>query len=74
MHGAELPYQALEFLPPHAPLGNRDVQEVSEFMEILLWEGDRYRLGVDSPTEDLFNALPVSVLGQELLDRHRVFG
>ena len=42
--------------------------------ELAIWEGDRSHLGVDGPTEDLLDALPVSFHGQELLDRHRVFG
>ena len=74
MHGAELPYQALQFLLPHAPMGGRNVQEVPQFLELALWEGDCYRLGVNDLSEELLDALPVSFPGIELLYRHRVFG
>ena len=52
VHVTEFPYEALQFLPPHAPLGGRNVQEVSDFLELALWEGDHSYLGVDSQTED----------------------
>ena len=70
VHGAEIPYQALQVLPTHAPLGYRDVQEVPEFLELALWEGDRPRLGVGELPEDLIDALPISLPSQELLDQY----
>ena len=74
MHGEELPCQALQFLPTHALLGDRDFQEVPAFLELALCEGYRYRLGANNPPEDIPDALPMSLPVQELLDQHRVLG
>ena len=74
MHVAEIPYQSLQILPAHASLGGWDVQEVAQFLEIALWEGDRPCLGVYNPPKDLLDALPISLTVKERLDRHLVLG
>ena len=63
MHGAELPYQVLQFLPTHMSLGDQEVQEVPEFLELMLWESDCPCLGVDDTPEDLLYALPTPLSG-----------
>ena len=43
-------------------------------LEIAIWEGNHPCLGVYDPPDDLLYTLPISLTGQELLDRHQVLG
>ena len=74
MHGADLPYQALQVLLAHALIGDWYIQEDLEFLDLVLWKGYRFRLSVDDTPEDLLNTLPISLLYQDLLDQYRFLG
>ena len=74
MSVSELPYQGIQILPTHVLLGGWGVQEVLQLLDLALWESNHPCLGVYDPPENLPDALPVSLPGQELLDQNQVLG
>ena len=73
-HGADFPHQALQFLLAHPALRGQDGKKLEEFQVFLLVEGDRARLCVGQPSQNLFFAGPVALACHQLLATDRILG